>query len=196
MNTMLAAIVIPFILAGGGDVGRTAAVLPVLPQSPSVQLVQLNAPREAVADFNALRCKGIGDLSSPNKPVFTEKGNGEWECTYLQEYPETGHTPSVFLQIRGVEAGVWSSFRLKLNFGSLLSRQVLGTRAANLVYTLIGNDTPMRELDVTLAAGREFEIAFGGITLKYLQERMDQTRFNVFGTQKGRVPDTAPPAPE
>lgn len=131
--------------------------------------------------FDAAHCRAIADLSAKNPPSFTAKENGEWECTYLLEYPETGHTPSLFIQVRGVEPGKWTSFRLKLNFGSLLSRQVLGMRAANLVYTLTGEQTPIRQLDAVLAEGREFELSFDTINLRYRQERMDTARFNLFG---------------
>jgi hypothetical protein len=151
--------------------------------------------------FDEMKCRRIADLSSPSRPVFIQKPDGEWECSYQLEYSETGHTPSVFLQIRGFEPGVWSSFRLKLNFGSLLSRQVLGDRAASLVYALIGDQTPMRELSVTLGAGREFEASFESITLRYRQERFDATRYNLSGTNRsGRAEPPAqqtqqPPAP-
>lgn len=141
--------------------------------------------------FDETKCRRIADLSSPSRPVFTEKPDGEWECSYQLEYSETGHKPSVFLQIRGFEPGAWSSFRVKLNFGSLLSRQVLGDRAANLTYALIGDETPMRELAVTLGAGREFEASFGGITLRYRKERFNESRFNLSGA---RVPTKPLPA--
>ena len=147
-----------------------------------------------VPSFDEMKCRRIADLSSPSRPVFIEKPDGEWECSYQLEYTETGHTPSVFLQIRGFEPGVWSSFRLKLNFGSILSRQVLGDRAASLVYALIGDQTPMRELSVTLGAGHEFEASFEGITLRYRQERFDTTRYNLSGTNRsGR---SEPPLPK
>ena len=141
--------------------------------------------------FDETKCRRIADLSSPSRPVFTEKPDGEWECSYQLEYSETGHKPSVFLQIRGFEPGAWSSFRVKLNFGSLLSRQVLGDRAASLTYALIGDETPMRELAVTLGAGREFEASFGGITLRYRKERFNESRFNLSGA---RVPTKPLPA--
>ncbi|NTJ43927.1 hypothetical protein G6L28_15100 [Agrobacterium larrymoorei] len=132
--------------------------------------------------FDATRCRAIADLSSKSLPSFSSKDNGEWECTYLLEYPETGHAPSLFIQIRGFEPGQWKNFRLKLNFGSLLSRQVLGKRAANLVYMLVGEQTPIRQMDATLAEGREFELSFEGITLRYKRELFDTSRFNLFGT--------------
>jgi hypothetical protein len=131
--------------------------------------------------FTAARCRGIADISSKVRPLFQVKENGEWECTYLLEYPETGHSPSLFIQVRGVHPEQWSSFRLKLNFGSLLSRQVLGGRAAAIVYTLIGDQSPLRELDVTLALGREFDLSFSGITLRYKQEAFDASRYNLYG---------------
>ncbi|QCI99378.1 DUF6030 family protein [Agrobacterium larrymoorei] len=144
--------------------------------------VQLDAAATPGPKFDAARCRGIADLSSKAQPMFQQKENGEWECSYLLDYTETGHTPSVFIQIRGVEPGRWSSFRLKLNFGSILSRQALGGRAASIVYTLIGDQTPLRELGVTLAGGRDFELLFNGMSLKYKQERFDKTRFNLSGT--------------
>ena len=149
--------------------------------APSYHQPEPPEQRNITSSFNATRCRGIADISSKSPPLFQVRENGEWECTYLLEYPETGHSPSLFIQIRGVHADRWSSFRLKLNFGSLLSRQVLGGRAAAIIYTLIGDQSPLRELDVTLALGREFDISFGGVSLRYKKEAFDTSRYNLFG---------------
>lgn len=149
---------------------------------PPIALAQMEIPQRATGNFDAARCRGIAELTTQTPPMFIQKENGEWECSYMLEYPETGHSPSVFVQIRGIEPGVWSSFRLKLNVGSLLSRQVLGNRAANLVYELIGDQMPMRELGAVLAAGQEFELSFDGVKLTYRQERFDKMRYNLSGT--------------
>ncbi|MDQ1194385.1 DUF6030 family protein [Agrobacterium sp. SORGH_AS 787] len=152
--------------------------------------VDFSTPSNVRSSFTAARCRSIADISSKVQPLFQVKENGEWECTYLLEYPETGHSPSLFIQIRGVHPERWSSFRLKLNFGSLLSRQLLGGRAAAIVYTLIGDQSPLRELDVTLALGRQFDISFSGITLRYKQEAFDASRYNLSG---GNALDTTKP---
>jgi hypothetical protein len=146
--------------------------------------IQVQAAPSPTSHFGASQCRSIADLSASNKPVFITTENGEWECTYQLEYSETGHTPSLFIQIRGIEPGVWSSFRIKLNFGSLLSRQVLGARAANLVNLLVGTNNPLGNLEGVLATGRELEITFDDVTLKYQQERLDPNRFNLFGSKK------------
>ncbi len=177
---MLVAAILSLLLVGGDAGLATTSGAQV---TPAVQQAQQDTSTSPASSFNAPRCQGMADLSSPNRPVFIEKQNGEWECTYLLEYSETGHSPSVFIQIRGVAAGTWNSFRLKLNFGSLLSRQVLATRAASLVNSLFGTKTPLTDLDGMLASGREFELTFDGVTLKYRQERMDENRFNLFGSQ-------------
>ncbi|UHS63249.1 hypothetical protein HRR99_16745 [Agrobacterium vaccinii] len=148
-----------------------------------LQHVQSTPSASTTPAFTAAQCHGIADLSTKSRPVFTQRDNGEWECSYMIEYKETGHTPSLFLQIRGTESGIWSNFRLKLNFGSLLSRQVLGARAANLVYLLVGTNTPVKDLDAVLASGRDLEMSFDGVTLKYKQERLDTNRFNLFGSR-------------
>ncbi|MGV1871971.1 MULTISPECIES: DUF6030 family protein [Agrobacterium] len=149
-----------------------------------VEHVQWKVPPRNSPSFAESQCRSIADLSVSSRPVFTVTENGEWECTYLIEYSETGHKPSLFIQIRGLDPGIWSSFRLKLNFGSPLSRQVLGAQAADLVYLLIGTNTPVRDLDAMLAAGRELEMTFDDVTLKYRQERTDSNRFNLFGSKK------------
>jgi hypothetical protein len=151
------------------------------PHAPN-RLVRISAPNSEAPRFDATRCRGIADLSNTSRPVFIEKSDGQWECSYLLEYHETTHNPSVFIQIRGIQAGIWSSFRVKLNFGSLLSRQVLGARAAALIYALIGDKTPARDLATSLAAGRDFEISFDSIVLKYKRERFDDARYNFTGT--------------
>ncbi|MDQ1184611.1 DUF6030 family protein [Agrobacterium larrymoorei] len=161
-----------------GDVGTLVGAL----SAPQLH-VRVLEPPELKSSFNAARCRGIADISSKTQPLFQLKENGEWECTYLVEYHETGHSPSLFIQVRGSDTNRWNSFRLKLNFGSLLSRQVLGGRAAAIVYTLIGDQSPLRELDMTLALGREFELSFSGITLRYKQEAFDASRYNLSGVQ-------------
>ncbi len=157
------------------DIRRVAA---------AADYIQIQAGPEPSPHFGASQCRSIADLSASSRPVFNTAENGEWECSYQLEYSETGHTPSLFIQIRGIEPGVWSSFRIKLNFGSLLSRQVLGARAANLVNLLVGTNNPLGNLEAVLATGRELEITFDDVTLKYQQERLDPNRFNLFGSKK------------
>lgn len=154
-------------------------------QSPNTALhhVQWSPTVSTFFGFDEKRCLAIAELSAPEKPVFTAQDTGDWQCTYVIDYAETGHKPSLFLQIRGMEPGVWSNFRIKLNFGSVLSRQVLGARAANIVYSLLGTNMPLKELEVVLASGLDMEIAFGSVTLKYRQERGDTNRYNLFGTR-------------
>lgn len=154
-------------------------------QSPNTTLhpAQWSPTVSTFFGFDEKRCLGIADLSSPEKPVFTTHDTGEWQCTYVIDYAETGHKPSLFLQIRGVEPGVWNNFRIKLNFGSVLSRQVLAARAANIVYSLLGTNMPLKDLEVVLASELDMEIAFGEATLKYRQERGDPNRYNLFGTR-------------
>jgi len=181
LDHMLVVAVISLILLSG-DMARSAVMKN--PQGdPSLQHIQSTPSDNTTPTFTAAQCHGIADLSTTSRPVFTQRDNGEWECSYMIEYKETGHTPSLFLQIRGTESGIWSNFRLKLNFGSLLSRQVLGARAANLVYLLVGTNTPVKDLDAVLASGRDLEMSFDGVTLKYKQERLDTNRFNLFGSR-------------
>lgn len=181
---LVVAVISLFLL--GGDAARTAAMGD--PHADAMVHNIQSAPSIGMAPtFTAAQCQSIADLSATSRPVFIQKNNGEWECSYLIDYAETGHTPSLFLQIRGMEPGIWSNFRLKLNFGSLLSRQVLGARAANLVYLLVGPNIPIKDLDAVLASGRELEMSFDSVTLKYKQERVDTNRFNLFGSHKPTV---------
>ncbi|WP_243257877.1 DUF6030 family protein [Rhizobium skierniewicense] len=163
---------------------RPATVLHVS-QSPKTQRhpVQGSPSVSTFFGFDEKRCLGIAELSSSEKPVFTAYDTGEWQCTYVIDYAETGHKPSLFLQIRGVEPGVWNNFRIKLNFGSVLSRQVLAARAANIVYSLFGTNMALKDLETVLASGLDMEIAFGEASLKYRQERGDPNRYNLFGTR-------------
>lgn len=133
--------------------------------------------------FDQKRCIGFADLELADRPVFTQEEGGEWECSYLLEYPETSHRPSIFVLVRGVQAETWSSFRLKLNFGSVLSRQALATEAAFLVRTIVGQHIHVKELATMLAAQKDFTITLGRIELAYKRERLDETRFNLTGTE-------------
>lgn len=147
---------------------------------PPIQAVSKGA-RLPAKTFDASRCRGISDLSQKKPPVFQEGANGEWECTSFLEFPETGHAPSIFVQIRGAKGESWSTFRLKLNFGSPLSRQSLSEKAVAIIESLIGDRTQLEELRTRLAARQEFESSIAGIGLRYRQEGMDPTRFNLFG---------------
>lgn len=132
--------------------------------------------------FDGNRCRGLADLGAGERPAFLARESGEWECSYLIDYPETSHQPSVFVVIRGVKAEVWSNFRLKLNFGSVLSRQELASQAAQLVQAIVGERIHVKDLAAMLAAQKDFTIAFGNIEFVYKRERMDETRFNLTGT--------------
>lgn len=138
--------------------------------------------RIPIRTFDAARCRGLSDLSQKNPPTFMQSESGDWECNSLLEFPETGRTPSLFIQIRGNKDGGWTYFRLKLNFGSPLSRQILNERAISVVKILIGNETPIKDLAAKLAAGQEFESTLAGAKLRYKQEGMEKSRFNLFGT--------------
>lgn len=157
-----------------------------------VHNIQFASSASAPQTFNASKCQSLADLSGISRPVFTQRENGEWECSYLMEYKETGHSPSLFLLIRGMEPNVWSNFRIKLNFGSLLSRQVLGARASNVIFRLVGTNTPLKDLGPMMASGRELEMSFDGIILKYQQERTDPNRYNFFGSLKPAVQKKLP----
>lgn len=160
------------------DDTRTARVMEPAP----LQQIVAKAGRIPVRNFDATRCKALADLSQKAAPTFTQMPNGDWECNSLLEFPETGRTPSLFIQIRGNKDGRWTYFRLKLNFGSPLSRQILSERALSVIHMLIGDRTPMKDLTAKLAAGQEFESALAGAKVRYKQEGMDKSRFNLFGT--------------
>lgn len=169
---------------------RPATASDVLrPPNTILHTVQWSPTVSTFFGFDEKRCLAIADLSATEKPAFIGQDTGEWQCTYVIDYAETGHKPSLFLQIRGVEPGVWSNFRIKLNFGSLLSRQVLAARATTIVSSLIGTNMPLKDLEVVLASGQDLEIAFGEATLKYKQERGDTNRYNLFGSRKMRTPE-------
>lgn len=82
-----------------------------------------------------------------------------------------------------MKAESWSSFRLKLNFGSVLSRQALASQAASLVRVIVGEQIHVKELAKLLAAQKDFAITLGRIELVYKRERLDETRFNLTGTE-------------
>lgn len=192
-NSMLTSYIFSLFLVG--VVAQPGTNVDILRREAGVDYVQSQAAPSSTPNFAAFQCSSIADLSASSRPVFTKTDNGDWECSSMLEYSETGHTPSLFIQIRGIEPGVWSSFRVKLNFGSLLSRQVLGARAANLIHLLVGTNTPLRDLEGVLASGRELEITFDDVTLKYRQERLDPNRFNLFGSKK-LSPQKSAPKPE
>lgn len=158
--------------------GQTAQVTdPILPQQTAAKEGRL-----PVRIFDAARCRGLSDLSQKSPPTFMRAESGDWECNSLLEFPETGRTPSLFIQIRGNKDGPWTYFRLKFNFGSPLSHQILGERATSVIKMLIGNETPTKDLAARLAAGQEFESTLAGAKLRYKQEGMEKSRFNLFGT--------------
>ncbi|WP_320201890.1 DUF6030 family protein [Agrobacterium sp. rho-13.3] len=179
--SLLSLVLLAFDADGFGGAPATKAINPLYLKLDGAETFQISSPSVPVPSFNRQRCRGIADLSLASRPVFTERENGGWECVYVLEYSETGHSPSVFVQIRGLKAGTWSSFRLKLNFGSILSRQVLSARAAALVHALIGNREPIKGLAAELAEGHDFDRSFNRITLKYRQERLDNSRYNLTG---------------
>lgn len=160
--------------------------------SPPLAQAASKGARLPAKAFDVARCLGMSDLSQKNRPVFQEGPNGEWECMSFLEFPETGHNPSIFIQIRGAKGESWSTFRLKLNFGSLLSSQSLSERAVDIIEALIGDRTPMEELRAKLAARQEFETSIAGVGLRYRQEGMDPTRFNLFGSNIPPLRGTLP----
>ncbi|MCJ8521140.1 hypothetical protein ABID21_004220 [Pseudorhizobium tarimense] len=89
-------------------------------------------------DFDEADCRSLALLSQTSVPEFRSYVNGGWECSYLLEFPETGLSSSVFIQVRGDVYGAWSNFRIKLNFGSHLSRQNLASVTVGLVDRLAG----------------------------------------------------------
>ena len=150
--------------------------------SPPLQQIAAKEGRISIHNFDAVRCKAVADLSQKAPPTFTQMPSGDWECNSLLEFPETGRTPSLFIQIRGNKDGRWTYVRLKLNFGSPLSRQVLSERAVSVMHMLIGDRTSVKDLPAKLAAGQEFESTVAGAKVRYKQEGMDKSRFNLFGT--------------
>lgn len=134
-----------------------------------------------IPNFGADRCLGMANLSVAGRPAFRQHENG-WECTYLLEYRETGQQPSLFVQIRGAETGVWSSFRVKFKFGSHLSRQVLGGDAAKIVYLLTGNR--VSDLNELFAARQDFEMPLNDLMLKFVREAGEANSFNLFAIKK------------
>ncbi len=52
-------------------------------------------------------------------------------------------------------------FRLKLNFGSVLSRQELDVSGCQLVQAIVGERIHVKDLAAMLAAQKDFTIAFG-----------------------------------
>ncbi|MDQ1196828.1 DUF6030 family protein [Agrobacterium sp. SORGH_AS 787] len=174
---MLIVALLSFVGITMGDT-RTAQVV----DSAPFQQVAAKEGRMSIRNFDAARCKALADLSQKEAPTFTQMPSGEWECNSLLEFPETGRTPSLFIQIRGNKDGRWTYFRLKLNFGSSLSRQTLSERAVSIIHLLIGERTSTTDLATSLAAGQEFESTIAGAKVRYKQEGMDKSRFNFFGT--------------
>lgn len=156
---------------------------PAKPETAKSARSLADAPEaRSITRFDQRRCSGFTDLELADRPIFTQHEGGEWECSYLLEYPETSHRPSIFVLVRGVEAERWINFRLKLNFGSMLSRQALASQAAFMVRAIVGEHIRVKELATMLAAQKDFTVTLGKIELVYKRERLDETRFNLSGT--------------
>jgi hypothetical protein len=129
------------------------------------------------------QCASLAAIANVT-PVFNqEDGGAKWECSYLVTDPDERLQSSIFVQIRGREAGGNATFRLKISFGNAHERGALAYKAAAIAARLLYLDESlMISLGDALAGGQNFRREIAASTISYKREMLDENRYNLVGT--------------
>lgn len=154
-----------------------------LPAQTTVRLQPTKRAVKTLPAFDRADCQSLASLPQTSLPEYQSYENGGWECSHLLEFPETGFSSSVFIQVRGDVASVWTNFRIKLNFGSHLSRQNLASVTVGFVDRLVGLGVANKDaLEDALARQTAFTTSVDGVAMRYWQEPIDERRFHLMGS--------------
>jgi hypothetical protein len=141
-------------------------------------------------DAAAARCDRLAD-GTQEKPAFTAEENGRWQCTALLTFVDDTGASSLFVQIRGLDGSLFSSFRIKFNSGPTGITTTLANEAIRLAgIGLATDETPDGSADLRdrLLHEKNFDAVIGGYRATFRREASDATRGNliILGKPFGR----------
>lgn len=128
------------------------------------------------------RCAAIA-RAEQEAPAYVETPKFS-QCTFLFVDNSTQPSPSVFIQIQADQAGMLSSFRLKLNteggmHAAIVEEGLSALRSFGGFYLETGEIIPL--LATRINEWKEFQIVLGPYLIEMDREVLDPTRFNIFG---------------
>lgn len=128
------------------------------------------------------RCKSLGQADQ-EAPTYL-KTEVFSQCTLLYVVSEGRRSQSVFIQIQTDQAGMVSSFRLKLNTEGETSSTIV-QKGLHFLQVFGGFFLSTEEFISVLSSRidrwEDFQFVFGPYSVEMNQEHLDPTRFNVFG---------------
>lgn len=137
-------------------------------------------------------CNAMAE-DGPERPSFTTRENGTWECSTFREHAAS----SVFVQMRGLPDGSFSSFRIKFNLDADGMTESLGDEAARLVAAGIRPLATNTELEAALIqklmSQTDFYFLLGYYPVTFKREFGEASRFNMIAVNPPGLMTGLPP---
>ncbi|WJR67346.1 DUF6030 family protein [Neorhizobium sp. CSC1952] len=132
-------------------------------------------------------CNSIAE-DGQEPPSLVTGESGSWECTNLREYAAPEGRSSLFVQMRGMQDGTFSGFRIKFNLGDGGMRTSLGDEASRLVAAGIRPLPASADMEAALKqklmSGTDFYFLLGYYPITFKQEISEATRFNMIAVNR------------